>query len=1037
MRTVSASLEDFLDTTTAGTGSAHVVTVTPRVGSVVRWTDYSTDLVVGGNTYYRGGEGTTHPVIRWGTRTESVGTQIDRLDMTLMCGEAALFNGVRLPLAATQRALDGATVVVERVFGEDAIDVALGTMPVFYGIVAEARPSSTAVELDIECGLAALTTEIPRKLYKAGCTNILFDGQCGLSEATYTVTGTVGSGATTTSVPSDRTEANDYFNLGVMEFSGSTTTVALRNVSRAVRSYALSGGTFTPDRALPTAPVSGDTFTVYPGCRKNVTNPDGSDGDCVVKFASDNSARYRGFPSIPRKSRWISKTVEIPHGTRTLKMNIVEDSDTYGRPVPIVYGKNRVRAEVIDSLAGPVGIWTSLSALSEGPIAGVDTIYYDNKAEPLSAVHATVWTGTRPTQTIATKAIGYPGVAIVGQVVGSTTYDASQNYEFEVRGLLSGTGGTDDDADPASVIRDVLGCDPTTGEPKVDSGTGASTDPYGAQFPFVVDTDTGLDGTAASSYRRYVAQAGAWISPVFDDRVQAIDALDAELCEPTNAEPLWRSDGTLKIVPRADTTVGTFSPVTSVRYALDRDDLLSDGGDPVRLEVTPETDTYNLCPVTYRDRNPQGAVIDGTLAYSDATEEDPDPVDVALRGERPAAEVSYRSICLRDWALRLSRILAQRQVRARQTIEFALPWRFSRLEPCDLVTVTDEVFPFSLAPFQIREIEEDMETGVLTIRAQEWEGGVNHATAHTTQSSDGSLTQWPDYNAEARIHESSISNWTARTIPSGSYVAAAWGGNIAVAVGLSSVCATSADGITWTSRTIPAGSYRAVAWNGSQFVAVGDSSVCATSPDGITWTARTIPTGSYRALAWNETVWCAVGSAGVCATSPDGVTWTARTLPDTASQRGAIAWSGAVFCTATTDYSGRSETSPDGITWTARTMPFSIWNGLVWDGVVFVATGSSGACARSEDGVTWESLTIPTGSGGSLVYRVITFGPLLVAFDGDTSPPGRIAYSADYGSMWTLTEQLLPGAGYFGAATNGRFLILVGSSQCATSLAVR
>ena len=51
------------------------------------------------------------------------------------------------------------------------------------------------------------------------------------------------------------------------------------------------------------------------------------------------------------------------------------------------------------------------------------------------------------------------------------------------------------------------------------------------------------------------------------------------------------------------------------------------------------------------------------------------------------------------------------------------------VEPLDLVTVSDSLFPFSAQPFQIREISEDMKTHVLSVTAQEWTAGVNHSTA--------------------------------------------------------------------------------------------------------------------------------------------------------------------------------------------------------------------------------------------------------------------------------------------------------------------
>ena len=84
MRTASASLEAFLGTHTVATW-CHLVTITPRtaIGSPVYWTDHSADIVFGGHTFLRGGEGTTVPVITFGQRTEVAGTDLGHLDVTL------------------------------------------------------------------------------------------------------------------------------------------------------------------------------------------------------------------------------------------------------------------------------------------------------------------------------------------------------------------------------------------------------------------------------------------------------------------------------------------------------------------------------------------------------------------------------------------------------------------------------------------------------------------------------------------------------------------------------------------------------------------------------------------------------------------------------------------------------------------------------------------------------------------------------------------------------------------------------------------
>lgn len=743
MRSVSTDHDTFLDTHADGI-RAHLITITPRTGSVVYWTNYRADLVYGGHTFLHGGEGTTVPLITFGKREEAAGAEIGSLDVKLECGADATFAGVRLPKAAADRAFDGATVKVEQVVGASDIDLSLGTMPFFSGVVAEARPSSAMVELDVECGLAALNVEIPRRCYKPGCTNILGDAQCGLSLAALTVTGTAAGGGSVSSFGSDRTEADDYFNLGVLTFSASTTTVALQGASRSVVDYANASGTFTVDRPPSVAPAAGDTFSVYPGCDKQLAT-------CHTKFGSDNRPRFRGVPYVPRDgypsgARWVSGRGSLDLARREWPNSIPIEAPAsdYEGPIPVVIGKTRITGKTIwRGFSLTTGAYQPvLQALCEGPIAGVVTVFTQNQALSPFPSTSTLLTGTRPTQSAWTAVtgdaaqIGYPGIACAGHWPALSVGQATPTYDYEVRGFLDATGGTDD-ADAMQAIKLAL----YNGGPLASASDGY----WGAAFPFSVVTNAGLDESnpAPSSADRYCAQSQSYISIALTEQRQALDVLN-EMCQTVNCEPLWRSDGTLKIVPRADVQVGTFTPCVSIRYAFGESDFAKKV-DPVSVRLGPESEAFNSCPVVFRERTPTGALTDATMAYQNVTEADPDPVDVAIRGERPAPPVSLLGICRRDQAVRMSRILAQRQVRARQEIEFSVGWRFCRLEPLDLVTITDSLFPFSSQPFQIRKISEDCATGEITITAQEWTAGVNSATAHTTQSNEGATLQWgPD-----------------------------------------------------------------------------------------------------------------------------------------------------------------------------------------------------------------------------------------------------------------------------------------------------
>lgn len=321
--------------------------------------------------------------------------------------------------------------------------------------------------------------------------------------------------------------------------------------------------------------------------------------------------------------------------------------------------------------------------------------------------------------------------------------------------------------------------------------------------------------------------------------------------------------------------------------------------------------------------------------------------------------------------------------------------------------------------------------------------------------------------------------WSAAGIsglPAGDYYGICSNGSLYVAVGASSLCATSADGLTWTSRTISSGSYKAVCWTGTYFVAVGDSGAASYSTDGTTWNATTASSSSYY---WNSVCWTgekvvAVGSnfggtlaysitsttgttwgtvktiggmavaSGVCsngskivasgydsgalgyfAYSEDGAgTWTASSSIPSTTAKGDVVWTGSVFVAVGTTNSAYSS---DGDTWTNSTMPSAgvTFNGATWDGTRVVAVGADVATTTSA-GVTWTDRTSVAGSyqsvaasGGATfdpgVYT-ITATPLSTTFEFTSAGTAGTLTAAQTITPLSFAVTDTAPDGFFGAA---------------------
>jgi uncharacterized phage protein (TIGR02218 family) len=286
MKPASGSLTALLNSSTAFL-MADLLTVSFFDGSTLRLTDADMNLVVGGNTFKTNtDQGTVEPIFKRGKTRCVVGLEVDTLDVTLLCGQTVQVGGISMTRAAMNGVFDGARVKLERVFMPTWGDTSPGTVILFEGAVAGVDPSSTEIRLVVKSELDKLNVAMPRNVFMPACGHVLYGPGCGVVKAAYTVTGTVGAGATTTSVPSNRAEAADYFRLGVMVF----TSGPCAGSRRAVRAY--SGGTFTPVVPLPAAPANENTFSVAPGCDHST----GAQG--CAKFANLN--RFRGFPYVPR-----------------------------------------------------------------------------------------------------------------------------------------------------------------------------------------------------------------------------------------------------------------------------------------------------------------------------------------------------------------------------------------------------------------------------------------------------------------------------------------------------------------------------------------------------------------------------------------------------------------------------------------------------------------------------------------------------------------------------------------------------------------
>jgi hypothetical protein len=189
----------------------------------------------------------------------------------------------------------------------------------------------------------------------------------------------------------------------------------------------------------------------------------------------------------------------------------------------------------------------------------------------------------------------------------------------------------------------------------------------------------------------------------------------------------------LKVIPYADIEItgngATFTPDVDICYDMNEDDFIVDGpdDDPITVVRKNLADTYNICPIQYRDR---------AIEYNDNSVDSPEQVDVDAFGERAGPPTVLNCVTTATVAGTISRALAQRSVYCRNEYTFRLGWKYSLLEPMDFVTLTDTKFGLDHRRVRIKSVECD-EYGLLTVTAWEWPIGIGTPAEYDGETASG------------------------------------------------------------------------------------------------------------------------------------------------------------------------------------------------------------------------------------------------------------------------------------------------------------
>lgn len=300
--------------------------------------------------------------------------------------------------------------------------------------------------------------------------------------------------------------------------------------------------------------------------------------------------------------------------------------------------------------------------LCEGPIQGIGKVWrgkeiydYPNEKIELTAYLGTL--GQQPWPYVISKhpekALPYSGLAYMAGVVDLGEQGSLPQFNFEIKGKLLETGDGVD-VNPADYIVHVLrsiGIDNVNIE--------------------------GLD-----HYRHYCRAADILISTPPDSKSSKAQTVINDIAEITNSLVFWSTDR-LKIVPLADKPIKDWSPYNQIQYNLTADDLIpASDGQLIVYKRKDSSETYNQATVEFINR--ANGYEKETVAFEVVA-------DVQKNGLKPASKKSAHYLYTKARAQYYAEQLAMKRLYSKNQYTFRLDWAFCRLEPGDLVTLTDEL----------------------------------------------------------------------------------------------------------------------------------------------------------------------------------------------------------------------------------------------------------------------------------------------------------------------------------------------------------
>lgn len=282
MKECSEVLKKYLHTTKAFL-KCDLYEITLASGTVFRYADYDMDITLpDGRKFIH-----TGPTFTRGQTKLTAKIEVDSLSVTV-CADATDLIGTSTWMQAAQNGVfDNADLVLYKCFMSSP-GVVVDALEWFGGYVDVGGGGGLNQDWKIKSYMQRLNVDYPTRKFYPTCPFSLYDANCGLNIADYTVLGTITQVISKQEVYTNLTFVDGYYDLGGVTF----TTGDLTDSGMSIKNSYAANGQIIFIVALDSLPAVGDTFTIYPGCAK-------TPAVCAEKF--NNLAKNRSTPFIPLK----------------------------------------------------------------------------------------------------------------------------------------------------------------------------------------------------------------------------------------------------------------------------------------------------------------------------------------------------------------------------------------------------------------------------------------------------------------------------------------------------------------------------------------------------------------------------------------------------------------------------------------------------------------------------------------------------------------------------------------------------------------